>query len=80
MNWFTFKKAFSSAAVEGLNKRLVSIELMLQGSVDELRKRFADDLVAERWEAEAREVKLQSMIEELQALSLIHISEPTRPY
>jgi len=56
-----------NTAIEGLNKRLVSIELMLQGSVDELRKRFADDLVAERWEAEAREVKLQSMIEELQA-------------
>ena len=56
-----------NTAVEGLNKRLASIELMLQGSVDELRRRFADDLVAERWEAEAREVKLQSMIEELQA-------------
>ena len=56
-----------NTAVEGLNKRLASMELMLQGSVDELRKRFADDLVAERWEAEAREVRLQSMIEELQA-------------
>ncbi len=56
-----------NTAIEGLNKRLASMELMLQGSVDELRKRFADDLVAERWEAEAREVKLQSMIEELQA-------------
>jgi hypothetical protein len=56
-----------NAAIEGLNERLASIELMLQGSVDELRKRFADDLVAERWEAEAREVRLQSMIEELQA-------------
>jgi hypothetical protein len=56
-----------NAAIEGLNERLASMELMLQGSVDELRKRFADDLVAERWEAEAREVRLQSMIEELQA-------------
>ena len=56
-----------NTAIEGLNKRLASMELVLQGSVDELRKRFADDLVAERWEAEAREVKLQSMIEELQA-------------
>jgi|GEM_PF-1162087 len=56
-----------NTTIEGLNKRLASMELMLQGSVDELRKRFADDLVAERWEAEAREVKLQSMIEELQA-------------
>ena len=56
-----------NTAIDGLNKRLASMELVLQGSVDELRKRFADDLVAERWEAEAREVKLQSMIEELQA-------------
>ena len=56
-----------NTTIEGLNKRLASMELMLQGSVDELRRRFADDLVAERWEAEAREVKLQSMIEELQA-------------
>ena len=56
-----------NVAIKGLNERLTSMELMLQGSVDELRKRFADDLVAERWEAEAREVRLQSMIEELQA-------------
>lgn len=56
-----------NTSIEGLNKRLASMELMLDGSVDELRRRFADDLVAERWEAEAREVKLQSMIEELQA-------------
>ncbi len=56
-----------NAAIEDVNTRLASIEMMLQGSVDELKRRFADDLVAERWEAEAREVKLQSMIEELQS-------------
>lgn len=52
--------------LDDINKRLVSMENVMQGSVDELRKRFADDLVAERWEAEAREIKLQQMIEDLQ--------------
>ncbi len=59
--------AEANAAIDDLNTRLESIETMLQGSVDELKRRFADDLVAERWEAEAREVRLQSMIEELQS-------------
>ncbi|MEA4882851.1 MAG: S-layer homology domain-containing protein [Clostridia bacterium] len=52
--------------IASIDERLASMERMMQGSVDELKKRFADDLVAERWEAEAREIKLQSRIEELE--------------
>lgn len=54
------------AALTGIETRLASIDRLLEGSVDELARRFSDELVAERWEAEMREVKLQSMIEELQ--------------
>lgn len=52
--------------VAAIEERLASLERVIQGSVEELKARFADDLTAERWEAEAREIKLQQMIEELQ--------------
>ncbi|MDD4337045.1 MAG: S-layer homology domain-containing protein [Firmicutes bacterium] len=55
-----------TAALNDIETRLASIDRLLEGSVDELARRFSDELVAERWEAEMREVKLQSMIEELQ--------------
>jgi len=54
------------AALTDVEARLASIDRLLEGSVDELARRFSDELVAERWEAEMREVKLQSMIEELE--------------
>ena len=56
-----------TARLAEIDSHLASIDRLLAGSVDELAKRFSDDLVVERWEAEMREVKLQSMIEELEA-------------
>lgn len=56
-----------TARLAEIDSHLASIDRLLAGSVDELAKKFSDDLVAERWEAEMREVKLQSMIEELEA-------------
>ena len=56
----------TDADVAALDERLASMERVIQGSVEELEARFADDIIAERWEAEAREIKLQQMIEDLQ--------------
>jgi len=50
----------------GLEERLASMEKILEGSLDELAARFSDELIAERWEAEAREIKLQQRIEDLE--------------